>query len=120
MMLGRGGEQPARIRLRPAERRLRARPARCRPRAHPARRRRRVRSLVLGGLAISAALAVVGGTLAAYAVFRTDWNAVKRVNVIPDLGTRRPPAVPRALNILVIGSDSRGGQNKRFGAEVAG
>ena len=57
---------------------------------------------------------------AAYAVFRTDWNAVKRINVIKDLGTRRPPADPRALNILVIGSDSRGGANKTFGAEVAG
>ena len=75
---------------------------------------------MLGGLAIFAALAIVGGTLAAYAVFRTDWNAVKHINVIPDLSTRRPRAVPRALNILLIGSDSRGGQNKRFGAEVAG
>jgi LCP family protein required for cell wall assembly len=75
---------------------------------------------VLAGLAISTALIVIGGTLAAYAVFRTDWNAVKRINVIKDLGIRRPPADPRALNILLIGSDSRGGVNKKFGAEVAG
>jgi LCP family protein required for cell wall assembly len=102
MMLGRGGEQPGTPRLRPP------------------RSRHRVRSLVLGGLAISAALAVVGGTLAAYAVFRADWNAVKHINVTKDLGTNRPAADPRALNILLIGSDSRGGQNKRFGAEVAG
>ena len=100
MTLGRSGEQPARLRSRPA--------------------RHRVRSLVLGGLAICAALVVTGGTLAAYAVFRTDWNAVKRINVMPDLGTRRPAADPRAVNILLIGSDSRGGPNKRFGAEVAG
>jgi LCP family protein required for cell wall assembly len=102
MTLGRGGKQRAGVRLRPA------------------RRRRRDRSLVLGGLAISAALVVLGGALAAYAVFRTDWNAVKRIDVSSDLRTRRPPAEPRALNILLIGSDSRGGPNKRFGAEVTG
>jgi LCP family protein required for cell wall assembly len=75
---------------------------------------------VLSGLAIGLAVVVAGGTLAAYAVYRSDWSAVKRVNVIKDLSTRRPPADPNAVNILLIGSDSRGGPNKRFGAAVAG
>jgi LCP family protein required for cell wall assembly len=103
MMLGRGGEQPARFRVRPAG-------------CH-----RRVRSLVLGGLAICVAVVMVGGALAAYAVYRTDLDSVKRINVSPDLRrTHRPPPDPSALNILLIGSDSRGGPNKSFGAEVAG
>jgi LCP family protein required for cell wall assembly len=83
-------------------------------------RRHRIRSLVLGGLAVSLAVAVAGGALAAYAVYHRAWTAVKRVNVVPDLGSNRPPADPDALNLLLIGSDSRGGVNKRFGAEVAG
>ena len=84
------------------------------------RRRRRILSLVLGGLAICLAVALVGGALAAYAVYHNAWTAVKRINVIPDLGPSRPPADPNALNVLLIGSDSRAGTNKRFGAEVAG
>jgi LCP family protein required for cell wall assembly len=105
MTLGLGGAQPGK----PAVARRRG-----------GRRRYTTRSRVLGGLAIFVAVAVTGTTLAAYVVFRTDWNAVKRINVVRDLGTRRPPSDPNALNILVIGSDSRAGPNKKFGAEVVG
>ena len=114
-MTGRGSGQPAGPRLRRARRAAGVAEDGSRP-----RRKHRTRSLVLGGLAISVAGLVTGGTLAAYSVYRADWNAVKHVNVSSDLGTHRPPPDPNALNILLIGSDSRAGVNKRFGAEVAG
>jgi len=80
----------------------------------------RIRSLILSGLAISLAVTVAGGALAAYSVYHRAWTAIKRINVVRDLGPHRPPADPNALNLLLIGSDSRAGVNKRFGAEVAG
>jgi LCP family protein required for cell wall assembly len=86
----------------------------------PRRRRRSTRSIVLASLAVLAALILVGGSLSAYLAFRTDWNHIHRINVLKDLGSHRPPADPNALNILLIGSDSRAGPNKQFGAEVQG
>jgi LCP family protein required for cell wall assembly len=82
--------------------------------------RHSTRSVVLASLAILLAVVVVGGSLTAYVTLRADWNAIHRVNVLPDLGKQRPPADPNALNILLIGSDSRAGSNKKFGAEVQG
>jgi LCP family protein required for cell wall assembly len=90
------------------------------------RRSRKPRSkvkVVLSSLAVAVALVLVGGALTAYVTFRSDWNSIKRVDVSKDLqkpGTHRPPADPNALNILLIGSDSRAGANVKFGAEVQG
>lgn len=76
---------------------------------------------VLTSLAVLAAAVLVGGSLSAYLVFRHDWNSITRIDVQSDLNSHpRPKSDPNALNILLIGSDSRGGVNKRFGAEVAG
>jgi LCP family protein required for cell wall assembly len=66
------------------------------------------------------AAAMVGGLLTGYLMFRHDWNGIHRINVSKDLGTHRPPVDPNAMNILLIGSDSRSGKNKKFGAEVTG
>jgi LCP family protein required for cell wall assembly len=40
--------------------------------------------------------------------------------VLGDLGAKRPPVDPNAINLLLIGSDSRAGANKKFGATVQG
>jgi LCP family protein required for cell wall assembly len=95
------------------------------PGKRPERRPRRHSRLtvVLSSLAVVVALVLVGGALAVYGTFRSDWNSIHRVDVSKDLqnlGTRRPPADPNALNILLIGSDSRAGANVKFGAEVQG
>jgi LCP family protein required for cell wall assembly len=64
---------------------------------------------------------LTGTTLAAYVSFQHEWNRVKRIDVRRDLSYHpRPPADPNAMNILLIGSDSRAGVNKKFGAYVAG
>ena len=73
------------------------------------------------GVAIGAVVVLVGGTLAAYLGFRAEWDGIKRINVLPDLQRKpRPPVDPNAMNILVIGSDSRAGANKHFGVTVVG
>jgi LCP family protein required for cell wall assembly len=87
----------------------------------PNRPRLSKRSLVFRTVAVGVAVVLTGGTLAAYAAFRHEWNGIKRVDVRPDLSFHpRPLAEPDAMNILLIGSDSRAGPNKKFGAEVAG
>jgi LCP family protein required for cell wall assembly len=64
------------------------------------------------------AVVLVGGSLAVYAKYRSVWDGINRVNVSPDLAGNRPPVDPHALNILVIGSDSRSGANGRIGGRV--
>jgi LCP family protein required for cell wall assembly len=92
-----------------------------RRRARSGRPPRSTRAVVLRWVAVGVALLLVGGTLAGYTAFRAEWDGIKRIDVLPDLGKHhRPQADPNALNILVIGSDSRSGANKKFGAEVVG
>jgi LCP family protein required for cell wall assembly len=75
----------------------------------------------LRAVAVGTAIIVTGSTLTAYLAFRHEWNGIKRVDVRRDLSYHpRPPADPAAMNILLIGSDSRAGANKKFGAEIAG
>jgi LCP family protein required for cell wall assembly len=64
------------------------------------------------------AVVLVFGSLAVYAKYRAVWDGIKRVDVSSDLGGKRPPVDPHALNILVIGSDSRSGVNGRIGGRT--
>jgi LCP family protein required for cell wall assembly len=76
---------------------------------------------VLRSVAIVAVIVLAAGTLVGYLGFRAEWDGIKRIDVLPDLQRKpRPPADPNAMNILVIGSDSRAGANKHFGASVVG
>jgi LCP family protein required for cell wall assembly len=97
------------VRFRPHLRRNKRRP----------RRHSRI-TIVLVTLGVVVSLVVVGGALSVYLTFRSDWDHIQRVNVLPDLSKNRPPVDPNALNILLIGSDSRAGANVKFGAEVVG
>jgi LCP family protein required for cell wall assembly len=82
-------------------------------------RRRRVRKeAVLGTAAILATVLVVSTSLVGYARWRSLYGSIKRVAVSSaDLGKHRPPYTA-ALNILVLGSDSRGGSNGHGNASV--
>jgi LCP family protein required for cell wall assembly len=74
-------------------------------------------------MVVLSAMVLVGASLAAYLNYRADWNGITRIDVQRDLrveGTKRPPLDPNALNILLIGSDSRAGRNRQFGATVTG
>jgi LCP family protein required for cell wall assembly len=62
------------------------------------------------------ALALVCGSLFLYVRYRQIWDSVEHVGVSGDLrGTKRPPEDKNAMNILLIGSDSRSGVNGKIG-----
>jgi LCP family protein required for cell wall assembly len=82
------------------------------------RRRGLRKEAVLGTAAILATVLVVSTSLVGYARWRSVYGSIKRVAVSSaDLGKHRPPYTA-ALNILVLGSDSRGGTNGHGNASV--
>lgn len=82
------------------------------------RRRGLHKEAVLGTAAILATVLVVSTSLVGYARWRSLYGSIKRVAVSSaDLGQHRPPYTA-ALNILVLGSDSRGGTNGHGNASV--
>jgi LCP family protein required for cell wall assembly len=89
------------------------------PAPHQPSRRRLRKDMVLGAAAILATVLVVSTSLVAYARYRTVYGSIKRVDVsASELGKHRPPYTA-ALNILVIGSDSRAGLGNKFGSAAA-
>jgi LCP family protein required for cell wall assembly len=65
------------------------------------------------------ALTLVCASLFIYVKYREIWDSIKHVDVSGDLNSsNRPPADPNAMNILVIGSDSRRGKNGSIGGHV--
>ncbi len=91
-------------------------------RARPPRRARagHVRRLrVLGWISAIMTVVIVSTSLAAYAEWRHLLGNIQKENVNGLLG-RRPPKYNSALNILLIGSDSRAGSNKKFGHGIQG
>jgi LCP family protein required for cell wall assembly len=81
-------------------------------------RRPRWRALA-GAAAIVTTFAVVATSLVAYAKYRGLVGSIHRENVTAAMLGKRPPYTA-GLNILVIGSDSRVGLGRKFGAGVLG
>jgi LCP family protein required for cell wall assembly len=76
-------------------------------------------SVALGGLAGLLALVLVAGSLTVYAKYREVWDSITKVDVSPDLrSSSLPPPDPNALNLLLIGSDSRAGENGVIGGST--
>ncbi|MFJ4790461.1 LCP family protein [Streptomyces sp. NPDC088794] len=64
---------------------------------------------------VAAGIVVLGGTGAGYLYFKLNGN-IKSVNIDQALGSARPTKVDNGSeNILVLGSDSRSGTNKKLG-----
>ena len=74
---------------------------------------------MLGGAAILTTFAVVATSLVAYAKYRGLVGSIHREDVTAAMLGKRPPDTA-GLNILVIGSDSRQGLGRKFGANVLG
>lgn len=74
--------------------------------------------MLTGWAATGLAVVLVSGTLYAYAKYRNVLDGIKH-EVITGLG-KRPPKLNNALNILVIGSDSRTGRNGQIGGHAQG
>jgi LCP family protein required for cell wall assembly len=71
-----------------------------------------------GWLAVVLVVLLVASCLGAYVTYRNVWSSIHRID-ITGLG-RPPPRYNDALNILLIGSDTRTGQNRQFGAGIGG
>jgi LCP family protein required for cell wall assembly len=89
------------------------------PRGRAKGRRRKPRSRRHKGLMITAwtaaGIVVLGGTGAGYVYFKLNGN-IKSVDIDSALGTGRPAKADNGSeNILVLGSDSRAGGNKKLG-----
>jgi LCP family protein required for cell wall assembly len=87
---------------------------------HPPRRSRRLstRQKVAGGLSIAVVAVLVAAVLGVYIQYRSDWDSIKRVDITNLVG-KQPPKLTNAENILLIGSDTRSGQDG-VGGEQAG
>jgi LCP family protein required for cell wall assembly len=72
-------------------------------------------SLVLAAAAILVAVVFSGGSILVYMKYRSVWDGINRVDVSADLKGKLPPIDPNAMNLLLIGSDSRSGANGRIG-----
>jgi LCP family protein required for cell wall assembly len=72
-------------------------------------------SLVLASLAILVAVVFSGGSIFAYMKYRSVWDAIRRIDVSADLKGKLPPLDPNAINLLLIGSDTRSGENGKIG-----
>ncbi|MFF4352727.1 LCP family protein [Streptomyces sp. NPDC001530] len=89
------------------------------PRRRAKGRRRKTRSTRRKALLITAwtaaGIVVLGGTGAGYVYFKLN-NNLKSVDINQALGTDRPTKVDNGSeNILVLGSDTRSGSNKKLG-----
>jgi LCP family protein required for cell wall assembly len=71
-----------------------------------------------GWLSVLLVVLLVVISLGAYVNYRTVWGSIRRIE-ITGLG-KQPPRYDNALNILLIGSDTRAGQNRKFGAGIGG
>ena len=74
----------------------------------------KMRILGWGSIAFTCLLVVT--SLYFYSVYRDDVNSIHQIK-ITGLG-KRPPKYTNALNILLIGSDTRKGANKQFGQSL--
>jgi LCP family protein required for cell wall assembly len=79
----------------------------------PSPRRRGWR--VLGWMSIGLSIVMVAASLTAYGVYRKALGNIAHEDTQALLGPNRPKKLNNALNILVLGSDTRKGSNAKYG-----
>ncbi|GGK58685.1 hypothetical protein Ppa06_17300 [Planomonospora parontospora subsp. parontospora] len=95
-------------------------PAETSPSAAPPRgRSRSARRIGAGGWAsIGLTGLLVLGTLGGYKVYRDTFGGISTVDVNKKLGENRPVNATGALNVLLVGSDTREGDNLKYGQKM--
>lgn len=73
-------------------------------------RRRRAGRWIAAGVAVALLLAAGG----AFGLYEKLQGNIHREHVTDQLGTDRPPKLNKSMNILLLGSDSRAGANRRY------
>jgi LCP family protein required for cell wall assembly len=76
------------------------------------------KGLITGWSAIGVTLVLVLGTLYGYVKYRDLWDGINRVGVHEP--GKRPPKFGDAMNLLLIGSDTRSGRNRKLGGYAQG
>ncbi|GAA2424331.1 hypothetical protein GCM10010191_40800 [Actinomadura vinacea] len=83
----------------------------------PSARRRGWR--VLGWVSIGLSVVMVAGSLGAYAFYRTAFGNISQEDANALLGPNRPKKLNSAMNILLLGSDTRAGAgNAQYGRNM--
>ncbi|MFI7441297.1 LCP family protein [Nonomuraea indica] len=77
------------------------------------------RMRVLAWISIATTTVMVAGSLTGYTVYRDAFGAIKKKDVNKDIINPRPPSTG-ALNVLLVGSDTRAGkENAKYGQAQA-
>jgi LCP family protein required for cell wall assembly len=84
------------------------------------RQRHSRRARIFAWIAVLVTILVTGTSLVAYAEYLNTVHSIETFSTGNTLGGNRPPSYNASENILVVGSDSRAGSNKKFGANVQG
>jgi LCP family protein required for cell wall assembly len=82
----------------------------------PAPRRRGWR--ILGWVSIGLSAVLVAGSLTAYGVYRKAIGNISHEDVNAQIGPNRPKKLNSAMNILLLGSDTREGANASYGRSM--
>jgi len=72
---------------------------------------------VLGWVSIVMSAVLVVASIGFYMVYRSLDGQIHREHVDDKLGDHRPPKLNNSMNILMMGSDSRQGENAQYGTE---
>ncbi|WP_433373493.1 LCP family protein [Streptosporangium sp. CA-115845] len=90
------------------------------PPPQPKGRGRKQKRLGIGAWAsIAATSLLVLSTLGGYKVYRDTLGEVKTISLTGKLGNNRPVNATGALNVLIVGSDTREGDNLKYGQKMA-
>ncbi|MFC6878323.1 MULTISPECIES: LCP family protein [Actinomadura] len=82
------------------------------------RKARTRRRKVLRWTAVGAAAVVLLGTAGAVGLYYDLVGGIKHKDASGQLGSNRPKKLNKSLNVLLIGSDTRDGDNARYGASA--
>lgn len=73
---------------------------------------------ILGWVCIGLSAVMVTGSLTAYGLYRQAFGNISHEDVNAQLGPNRPKKLNSAMNILVLGSDTRAGANAKYGRSL--
>ncbi|NKZ08372.1 LCP family protein [Actinomadura latina] len=73
---------------------------------------------ILGWVCIGLSAVMVVGSLTAYGLYRKAFGNISHEDVNAQLGPNRPKKLNSAMNILLLGSDTRAGANGKYGRSL--